>query len=264
MNVDIFKSDPSIRWYFASAIPMMIIVLVLWYFIKHSLARRRQTPYQRGIYEHLFFELATAYPRLWSRSGPEESVEPQNILDRLRWHLIVFWNNSAKTIGAGPSDSDAEYDDLGAWSRFKRTLTRRWTSQIHIADNESSSTTTLEEGGADQSSLMGNGSEKATKVVAVQPHESDLPSGMLEVPLPQTTFMLQHTVSSRPSSAERPSSKGGSSNRNSGVMVEEEAPTWLQEFGRRGRRSASLSGRSQTVNVEDPLGGRDRGKVHLF
>ncbi len=43
MNVDIFKSDPDVRYYFASAIPMMAVVLVGWYFIKHFLARRRQT-----------------------------------------------------------------------------------------------------------------------------------------------------------------------------------------------------------------------------
>jgi hypothetical protein len=87
---------------------MMILVLVFWYFIKHFFARERQTPYSRGIYEHLFFELATAYPRLWSRSGPIEHLEPQNMLDRLKWWLIVFWNDSAKTVRAGMSDQDAE------------------------------------------------------------------------------------------------------------------------------------------------------------
>ncbi len=43
MNVDIFKSYPDVRYYFASAVPMMVVVLVGWYFIKHFLARRRQT-----------------------------------------------------------------------------------------------------------------------------------------------------------------------------------------------------------------------------
>ena len=97
MNVDIFQSDPDVKYYFASAIPMMALVLIGWYIIKHALARRRQTPYQRGIYEHLFFELATAYPRLWSRSGPNENIRPQNTLDRVRWRLITFWNESTKT-----------------------------------------------------------------------------------------------------------------------------------------------------------------------
>lgn len=97
MNVDIFKSDPDVKYYFASAVPMMVVVLVGWYFIKHFLARRRQTPYQRGIYENLFFELATSYPRLWSRSGPNDNISPQTKLDRAKWRLITFWNDSAKT-----------------------------------------------------------------------------------------------------------------------------------------------------------------------
>ena len=40
MNVDIFQSDPDVKYYFVSAVPMMIVVLVGWYFIKHFLARR--------------------------------------------------------------------------------------------------------------------------------------------------------------------------------------------------------------------------------
>lgn len=71
MNVDIFESEPDVKYYFASAV-LMMVVLVGWYFKKHLLARRRQTPYQGGIYEHLFFELATTYPRLRSRSGPND------------------------------------------------------------------------------------------------------------------------------------------------------------------------------------------------
>ena len=43
MNVDIFKSDPDVKYYFASAVPMMVVVLIGWYIIKHLLARRRQT-----------------------------------------------------------------------------------------------------------------------------------------------------------------------------------------------------------------------------
>lgn len=97
MNVDILKSDPDVKYYFASAVPMMIVVLIGWYFIKHVLAKRRQTPYQRGVYEHLFFELATKYPRLWSRSGPNDDISPQNTLDRVKWRLIKVWNDSAKT-----------------------------------------------------------------------------------------------------------------------------------------------------------------------
>lgn len=207
---------------------MMVIVLVFWYFIKHFLARQRQTPYSRGIYEHLFFELATAYPGLWSRAGPIEQVEPQNTLDRLKWRLIVFWNSSDKTVRTGLSDQDAEYDDLGAWSRFKRTLTRRWTSQIRVDSIPSPpSSTTLEEGGADQSSFGDGGDTDPKPRIVRTSVTGDISGGMLEVPTPLTTYMRRQSTVSRPSSSESKSS----GNRNSGIMVEEEPSTWLQDYG---------------------------------
>ena len=132
-------------------------------------------------------------------------------------------------IRAGPSDGDAEYDDLGAWSRLKRSLTRRWTSQISAVDDVSSSTTTLEEGGA-EGNLAGEKMDSASNFVQVQAR-TDVPGGMLELPVPQSRFMKQEPASLRPSSGGRSSDKG-SSNRNSGVMVEEEAATWLEQYGR--------------------------------
>ena len=134
------------------------------------------------------------------------------------------------SIRAGPSDGDAEYDDLGAWSRLKRTLTRRWTSQISIVDDASSSTTTLEEGGA-EGHLAGEKLGSAANFMQVQ-GRTDAPEGMLELPVPQSRLMMQEGMSLRPSSGGKASDKG-SSNRNSGVMVEEEAATWLEQYGRK-------------------------------
>lgn len=130
MNVDTFSNDPSIKYYFATAVPVMLLVLILWYIIKHALARRRQTPYQRGVYEHLFRDLATAYPQLWSRSGPRQFIRPQGMLGRTKWNLIVYWNQPGKTSGAPGPDSDD--DDLGAWARCKRMLTRRYVKPIPL------------------------------------------------------------------------------------------------------------------------------------
>ena len=131
-------------------------------------------------------------------------------------------------ISAGSTDRDAEYDDLGAWSRLKRTLTRRWTSQIGVVEDVSPFTAGLEEGGA-EANLTGEKFESATNVGQVQAR-TDLAGGMLEIPVPQSMLMKQDAVSSRPSSAGKASSKG-SSNWNNGVMVEEEVPTWLQHYG---------------------------------
>ena len=141
---------------------------------------------------------------------------------------VTDYSNSIR-ISAGSSDGDAEYDDLGAWSRLKRGLTRRWTSQIGVVDDISPAKPRYE-GGA-EGNVVWEKLESATKVGQVQ-SQMDRPGGMLEVPVHQSTFMKQEAVSSRPSSAGKASSKG-SSNWNNSVMVEEEVPTWLQQYGAR-------------------------------
>ena len=149
------------------------------------------------------------------------------------WSLLAGWVTDYSIsirISAGSSDGDAEYDDLGAWSRLKRGLTRRWTSQMGVVDDISPATVTLEEGGA-EGNVIGEKLESTTKVGQVQP-QMNRPGGMLEVPVHQATSMKQEAVSSRPSSAGKASSKG-SSNFNNSVMVEEEVPTWLQQYGAR-------------------------------
>lgn len=240
MNVDTFANNPSIKWYFVVAVPMMLLVLILWYVIKHFLARRRQTPYQRGIYENLFDELATNYPNLWSRSGPRDLIRPQSMIDRFKWRLVLYWNRPGKTIKAGPVDEDSEFDGLGAWARLKRTLTRRWTSQIRSLgkSNLNVSASLLEEGG--EANVVSSGIGEVTELLALPATENaqTLPGGMLKVPLPAASRMRQPSmVSSRSRSAERPSSKDSSgTKRNSGVMVEEERTTWLQELGEKSLR----------------------------
>ena len=237
MNVDTFSNDPSIKWYFVVAVPMMVIVFIFWYFIKHFLARRRQTPYQRGIYEHLFEELATTYPILWSRSGPREVIQPRSKVDRLKWRLVLYWNSPGKTTKAGPTEEDSEYDGLGAWSHLKRILTRRWTSQIrniHMGDLDTS-VNFLEEGTGGEASMVNTRVSEISESPAdpVTENAAHLPGGMLKVPLPRTSWTRQQSVSSQSGSAERPSSNDSSAIRNSGVMVEEEKTTWLRELGER-------------------------------
>ena len=91
------------------------------------------------------------------------------------------------------------------------------------------STITLEEGGA-EGDFVGEKFGSATDFAQVQAR-TDLPSGMLEIPTSHVAFVKQQDLtSSRPSSAGRVSSKGNS-NRNSGVMVEEEPQTWLEQHG---------------------------------
>lgn len=233
-QVDTFSNDPSIKWYFVSALPLMTLVLILWYIIKHALARRRQTPYQRGIYEHLFHDLAASYPQLWSRSGPRQFIRPQGMMGRLKWNLILYWNQADKTTRSGAPDPDSDDDGLGTWSRCKRMLTRHWTSQLRATAPVGIPSASLEEGSADDLGIISDGVSGITELLALPATENaeNLPGGMLRLPLSPGSRARQLRASEGRSSSERPTSKDSSA-RDSGVLIEEEALNWLQELGRR-------------------------------
>ena len=238
MNVDTFHADPSIRYYFASAVPLMVLVLLFWYLIKHSLAHERQTPYQRGIYEDMFYKMANKYPKLWARTGPREGIKAQSLLGRLKWRLIMFWNDPEKTIQKRPG-GDSDYDDLGAWARFKRILTRRWTSEITNFEDLSSSST-LENGAVsgDEISVLtekANGETMyASASAPASVHQEENRLGVpYSMPASQHVPVRSKITPSRTTSpGKRPSSNGsGSPGRSSGIMVEEEPATWLKDYG---------------------------------
>ncbi|KAK4990382.1 hypothetical protein LTR50_002556 [Elasticomyces elasticus] len=134
MNLDTFNNHPSIRWYFLSAIVLMLFVLCLWYSVKHSTARKRQTSYQRGIYERLFADLTVEHPRLWSDSGASADIRPATLRSSLKWRIINYWFSPKNTIQAKTVDldPDGEYG-LGIWAGFKRKLLRRWLREIDTA-----------------------------------------------------------------------------------------------------------------------------------
>jgi hypothetical protein len=135
MNVDTFQNYPRIRYYFAAAVPLMVIVIVLWFIIKHMLAQRHQDPLRRGVYENLFHDLSTQHPRLWSRNGPRDTVVPRGMISTLKWRLLSTWFAPERTIargrhGSGPDPAD---DELSFWGRVKRRLARRWLGSITVA-----------------------------------------------------------------------------------------------------------------------------------
>lgn len=140
MNVDLFSGDPetrlpSVAWYFLAAGILMIIVLMLWYCVKHSLQRRRQTPYQRGVYENLFNDLESEYPLMWSGGGALDGVEPETWTDKIKWKLLKRWFAPEKTINKklytslGPGGDDA---DIGSWAQIKKYLLFRWLPDINL------------------------------------------------------------------------------------------------------------------------------------
>lgn len=240
MNVDTFRDDPSIKWYFLTAVPMMLLVFILWFTTKNFLARQRQTPYQRGIYENLFHNLSTTYPELWSRSGPLPSARPLGFLNRLKWRLVLYWNTPEKTIRAGPLGEDSEYDGLGAWSRLKRTLSRRWTSDILGLDSSSDSMIagSIEDGTNHPGDIIRDGVGDVTELLALPiiDHADNRPGSTRRSQRLLPSRTKPQSASSPEPSLDQPNSKDNSGKRNSGVMVEEEKPTWLYDFRQKNLR----------------------------
>jgi hypothetical protein len=108
---------------------------VLWFTIKHSLQRARQTPYQRGLYERLFQHLEDQYPNLWTSQGAIPDVQPDTSLRRWKWSLLKRWFAPEKTIDETLYRSLAESgatDDLSHVDRVKRFFLLRWLPQIRI------------------------------------------------------------------------------------------------------------------------------------
>ena len=118
---------PSIKYFWASSIPLLALVLVLWYTTKHALSPQRQNPLRRGVYEKLYTELATSHPALWTRRGPRPDLVPAGgAFAAVKWRLLTRWFGADKLV---LHDTDAR-DSFSAWSRVKRALVRRWLAQI--------------------------------------------------------------------------------------------------------------------------------------
>lgn len=135
MNVDTFSDPvPSIKWWFTTAVCLMLLVLLVLYTFKHVLMRHHFTPYQRGVYEHQFYDLSTSRPDLWHRGGPRKNVRPKGLYNRIKWRLITLWMDPKKTIHQQTTDPDEgpSGSDLGTWARMKRGLVRRWLSDMRL------------------------------------------------------------------------------------------------------------------------------------
>ncbi|KAL8797497.1 MAG: hypothetical protein Q9195_000313 [Heterodermia aff. obscurata] len=206
--------------------------------------------------------MANQYPSLWSRAGPRETIRPEGFFDRIRWRMILFWNRPDRTIRMGALDEDAEFDDLGSWARFKRMVTRSWTSKLRRTNKYCihESAISLEDAN-DATELIGSAISKATDILAspVTHPARTVPGGMLDASIAPGLQTQQRSVSSRLSSMERPTSQSSSKGRNSSVMIEEERPTWLQDLSKGvglpaigGSRAADQDKQSPSHNATPP------------
>ncbi|CAN9463869.1 unnamed protein product [Alternaria alternata] len=129
MNVSTFSENPPLKWWFIVSIPVLAVVLILWYGVKHNLASQRQNPMRRGVYESLYHELATAQPSLWSRSGPRDDVIPVGRWAGIKWRLITRWFGEDK-VKLGKTVDGGE--DFGVVGRVRRALVRRWLGELAV------------------------------------------------------------------------------------------------------------------------------------
>jgi hypothetical protein len=115
---------------FILSLPTLLLVLILWYAIKHTLSTQRQNPLRRGVYEALYHELATQHSSLWTRRGPRSGVVPVGWWNGFKWRLINSWFSGEKLkISAG---YDPATEEFGAWSRVKQGLVRRWLGGLEV------------------------------------------------------------------------------------------------------------------------------------
>ncbi|KAF1963386.1 hypothetical protein CC80DRAFT_521428 [Byssothecium circinans] len=139
MNVDTFESNPPIKWFFASALPLLLVMMASWYIIKHAVASQKQDPLRRGVYETLYHSLSIEHPNLWTRKGPRMGVVPVGWWADLKWQLLQRWYNPDRTLATRGSGSFGPGDEeLGIYSRVKRNLARRWLSDLPVMPMTSS------------------------------------------------------------------------------------------------------------------------------
>ncbi|KAF1848280.1 uncharacterized protein K460DRAFT_403573 [Cucurbitaria berberidis CBS 394.84] len=236
MNVNTFSENPPIKWWFITSIPVLFVVIVLWYAVKHNLASQRQNPMRRGVYESLYYELATEHSTLWTRRGPRPGIVPVGWWGSIKWRLMTSWFGDDKLKLS--QNYDPATEEFGAWSRTKRYLVRRWLSELAVMPTTVLPQTSQEPG--DLASLQNSSMNKelgalgellsiATPVAIAELDPTAASRLQKRIPI-ERLRSLSPTRSEAGGSTGRPSSDGG----NSGVMVEEKGPSEDERSGDEG------------------------------
>ena len=136
MNVNTFKSNPPISWFFISSMPIMLLVLGLWFLLRQSKSRLLPAAIQqRAAFKAVSAELESHRPDLWMCQGPRENVYPADRASQLKLALVCTM--TAGAIGQHvPLDAVGPVDEagpVGTWSRLKTRLIRRWPEEIVLA-----------------------------------------------------------------------------------------------------------------------------------
>ncbi|KAF2819489.1 hypothetical protein CC86DRAFT_374982 [Ophiobolus disseminans] len=235
MNVDTFENNPSLKWWFVVSIPLMLVVVILWYFVKHTLSKQRQNPLRRGVYESLYYELATDHSTLWTRQGPRAGVVPVGWWNGFKWRLITEWFGGDKLK---PAQHDPSTEEFGAWGRIKQRLVKRWLGDLDVLVATTSPPISPPQSGPlprnsfedKELTAVGELIGIATPVAIAELDPTAASKMQKRIPI-ERFRSLSPTRSDGGGSPGRPASSGG----NSGVMVEEKGPSEDERSGDEGR-----------------------------
>ena len=140
MNVDTFAENPSIKYFVVAAATLFALVIASWYTMKHTLASQHQATLRRAVYERLFHELSSKHPALWTRRGPRQGIVPVGWVSALKWRVLTYWFGAEQMVGVGVGGNrgvgmgqdDTGDGELGAWSRAKNRMARRWLATLPV------------------------------------------------------------------------------------------------------------------------------------
>jgi hypothetical protein len=254
MNVSTFSENPPIKWWFVVSIPVLALVLILWYGVKHSLSKARQNPLRRGVYEALYHELATRHAQLWSRSGPRKGVVMVGWWNSVKWRLVTGWFGEEKVKPLGGYDPATQ--EFGAWSRMKQYLVRRWLDELPVMTVSELPTTTKEVMDVDFDKDLGAVGELLSIATPVAIAELDpTAASRLQKRIPIERLRSLSPTRSEKGSAGRPASSGGLSE---GAMVEEKGASEDErsgDEGSAGKTDGKVVGRDRVARAKEG-GGR--------
>jgi hypothetical protein len=227
MNVDTFEPNPSIKWFFIASVPLLVVVCILWYGVKHTLSAQRQDPLRRGVYESLYHDLSQAHPTLWSRRGPRQGIVPVGWWNGIKWRLVTSWFDPERTLTAKSYDHGD--DTLGVWSRTKRYLVKRWLGGLNVLTQKAESQMAADFEAANISHDLGAVGELLALATPVALAEGDpTAASRFRQRLP---FDRMRSLSPTRSETGRPSSGRTSNDGLSGVMVEEKGASEDERSG---------------------------------
>lgn len=215
-------------------------MLLLWYCVKHSLQRRRQSQFQRGLYEDFFTKLEDKYPDIWTRGGAVDDLQPDGFMNKIKWRLLRRWFAPERTINQRMYQSlvpDGDDDaDFGTWDHIKKRLLKRWLPTIRfqaqrgddmpMADVEQAISTSAPASLHYKSEFGVANLAKASTPIAMAEAEPSAVQQMTTVrlePLNAHLDQFGRRRSSVDSGVQRQSDDRPSSRRSSGVMFEERA-----------------------------------------